>query len=170
MVGTAGTALITRSPFSGASIECTTRTRRWTERARFGSTRLEVLISTALNCVLMVALGMSLEVFALYKPVMVVVILFHHSNLRIPPHLDSWLRWVIVPPSLHRVHHSNLRWETDSDYGTIFRSGTDCSDPTVPAVPTTTSGSASAGTIAPTGSGPRVYSCCRCDLWLQGMK
>jgi len=81
---------------------------------------VEVLISTALNCVLMVALGMSLEVFSLYKPVMVVVILFHHSNLRIPPHLDSWLRWVIVPPSLHRVHHSNLRWETDSDYGTIF--------------------------------------------------
>jgi len=81
---------------------------------------VEVLISTALNCVLMIALGMSLEVFALYKSVMVVVILFHHSNLRISPHLDSWLRWVIVPPSLHRVHHSNLRWETDSDYGTIF--------------------------------------------------
>ncbi len=81
---------------------------------------VEVLISTVLNCVLLVVLGMGLEVFALYKSVMVVVILFHHSNLRIPPHLDHGLRWVIVPPSLHRVHHSNLRWETDSDYGTIF--------------------------------------------------
>lgn len=81
---------------------------------------IEVLISTALNCVLMVALGMNLEVFALYKSVMVVVILFHHSNLRIPPRLDRRLRWVIVPPSLHRVHHSDLRGETDSNYGTIF--------------------------------------------------
>jgi sterol desaturase/sphingolipid hydroxylase (fatty acid hydroxylase superfamily) len=80
----------------------------------------EILLSMSLNCLVLVALGMSLAAFVLYKSVMIVVILFHHGNLRIPARLDGWLRLVIVPPSLHRVHHSHHRPETDSNYGTIF--------------------------------------------------
>jgi sterol desaturase/sphingolipid hydroxylase (fatty acid hydroxylase superfamily) len=80
----------------------------------------EILISTLLNCLVLVALGMSLAAFALYKTVMIAVVMFHHSNLRVPERLDRWLRWVIVPPSMHRVHHSHLRAETDSNYGSIF--------------------------------------------------
>ncbi|MGB5833285.1 MAG: sterol desaturase family protein [Thiohalocapsa sp.] len=80
----------------------------------------EILFSTLMNGLVLAALGMSLAVLAFYKAVMVTVILFHHSNLRVPDSLDHALRRVVVPPSMHRVHHSELRAETNSNYGTIF--------------------------------------------------
>jgi sterol desaturase/sphingolipid hydroxylase (fatty acid hydroxylase superfamily) len=80
----------------------------------------EILLSTLANCLVLMALGMSLDMLVLYKAVMVLVILFHHSNLAVPAGLDARLRRVIVPPSMHRVHHSAIRAETDSNYGTVF--------------------------------------------------
>ena len=80
----------------------------------------EILLSTLLNCLVLAALGMSLAMLALYKTLMIAVVLFHHSNVRVPHALDQALRWVIVPPSMHRVHHSHVRAETDSNYGTVF--------------------------------------------------
>lgn len=43
--------------------------------------------------------------------------LFNHANLRLPRWLDGLLRLVIVTPDMHRVHHSALRHEHDSNYG-----------------------------------------------------
>jgi sterol desaturase/sphingolipid hydroxylase (fatty acid hydroxylase superfamily) len=80
----------------------------------------EILLSTLANCLVLAALGMSLGMLVLYKSLMVLVILFHHSNLDIPAALDARLRRVVVPPSMHRVHHSAIRAETDSNYGTVF--------------------------------------------------
>ena len=80
----------------------------------------EILLSGLANLPVIVALGMSLETFVLYKSVMVAVILLHHSNLAVPVRIDRGLRRLIVPPSMHRVHHSAIRIETDSNYGTIF--------------------------------------------------
>lgn len=80
----------------------------------------EILLSTLANCLVLMALGMSLGMLVLYKTLMVLVILFHHSNLDVPARLDAALRRLIVPPSMHRVHHSAVRAETDSNYGTVF--------------------------------------------------
>ncbi len=80
----------------------------------------EILLSTLANCLVLAALGMSLGMLVLYKSIMVLVILFHHSNLAVPVGLDARLRRVLVPPSMHRVHHSAIRAETDSNYGTVF--------------------------------------------------
>lgn len=80
----------------------------------------EILLSGLANLPVFVALGMSLQTFLLYKAAMVAVILLHHSNLAVPVRIDRGLRRLIVPPSMHRVHHSEIRVETDSNYGTIF--------------------------------------------------
>jgi sterol desaturase/sphingolipid hydroxylase (fatty acid hydroxylase superfamily) len=80
----------------------------------------EILISSLANAVVLVLLGMTLGVFIIYKAVMIAVILFHHSNVAIPSRLDRALGRVVVPPSMHRVHHSEVRAETDSNYGTLF--------------------------------------------------
>jgi hypothetical protein len=48
------------------------------------------------------------------------VILFDHSNVRFPEKVDRWPRLVIVTPAVHRVHHSRLRMETDSNYSSVF--------------------------------------------------
>ncbi len=43
--------------------------------------------------------------------------LFTHADFRFPPALDRKLRWLIVTPSMHRIHHSTWQPETDSNYG-----------------------------------------------------
>ncbi len=46
--------------------------------------------------------------------------LFNHSNIALPPALDRILRWLIVTPDVHRIHHSIQRKETDSNFGNLL--------------------------------------------------
>ena len=43
--------------------------------------------------------------------------MFNHGNVRIPTGLDRMLRWIVVTPDMHRVHHSILSRETNSNFG-----------------------------------------------------
>ena len=45
---------------------------------------------------------------------------FHHANVRLPTRLERALNWLFVTPRMHGIHHSLVREETDSNYGTIF--------------------------------------------------
>jgi hypothetical protein len=60
------------------------------------------------------------------------------------------MRILVVPPSMHRVHHSESTAETNSNYGTIFSGPSDCA--------TTLPGSASGSAISGVRSGKRPYS------------
>lgn len=55
-----------------------------------------------------------------YEALLLPVILFHHSNVRIPRRVDSMLRWLIVTPWMHWVHHSRAREETNSNYASVL--------------------------------------------------
>ena len=46
--------------------------------------------------------------------------IFNHANLKLPLGLDKILRSVIVTPDMHRVHHSVIEMETNSNYGFNF--------------------------------------------------
>ncbi len=46
--------------------------------------------------------------------------MFSHANWRLPLGLDRVLRLFVVTPDMHRVHHSVLRPETDSNFGFNF--------------------------------------------------
>jgi sterol desaturase/sphingolipid hydroxylase (fatty acid hydroxylase superfamily) len=48
------------------------------------------------------------------------ITLFNHGNVRIPSSLDRVLRWLVVTPDMHRIHHSVHRSETDSNFGFVF--------------------------------------------------
>jgi len=43
--------------------------------------------------------------------------LFNHANVALSPRVDAWLRWLVVTPDMHRVHHSWEPRETDSNFG-----------------------------------------------------
>jgi sterol desaturase/sphingolipid hydroxylase (fatty acid hydroxylase superfamily) len=43
--------------------------------------------------------------------------MFNHGNLRIPVWFDRYLRWLMVTPDMHRVHHSIVVTETNSNFG-----------------------------------------------------
>ena len=80
----------------------------------------EILISATLRLALIPLLGVSLWQVLLYDALLLPVIEFHHSNVRLPERWDRPLRAVIVSPALHRVHHSRIRIETDSNFASIF--------------------------------------------------
>jgi sterol desaturase/sphingolipid hydroxylase (fatty acid hydroxylase superfamily) len=48
------------------------------------------------------------------------ITLFNHGNVRVPPWLDRPLRWLVVTPDMHRIHHSIANAETDSNFGFVF--------------------------------------------------
>jgi sterol desaturase/sphingolipid hydroxylase (fatty acid hydroxylase superfamily) len=43
--------------------------------------------------------------------------MFNHGNIRLPAALDRVLRWLVVTPDMHRVHHSIEDDETNSNFG-----------------------------------------------------
>jgi sterol desaturase/sphingolipid hydroxylase (fatty acid hydroxylase superfamily) len=69
---------------------------------------------------LVVAFGMAPWVLMLYEILDAVVTLFSHANIRLPQSLDRVLRYIIVTPDLHRVHHSSWQRETDSNFSAVF--------------------------------------------------
>src|SRR5262249_345804 len=46
--------------------------------------------------------------------------LWTHSNLRMPEFIDRYIRYIVVTPDLHRIHHSVREPETNSNYGAVF--------------------------------------------------
>jgi len=80
----------------------------------------EVLLSTVFRVVQVSLIGMSLMTFAVYEIVFQIETLFHHSNLRMPIRFERLLNKVIVTPRMHGIHHSQVRRETNSNYGVIF--------------------------------------------------
>jgi sterol desaturase/sphingolipid hydroxylase (fatty acid hydroxylase superfamily) len=43
--------------------------------------------------------------------------MFNHGNIKLPPPVDRLLRFLVVTPDMHRVHHSVIIRETNSNYG-----------------------------------------------------
>ncbi len=80
----------------------------------------EILISSTLRLAVIPLLGITIGQLLVYEMLLLPVILFHHSNVRFSEKMDRWLRLVIVTPAIHRVHHSRLQVETDSNYSSVF--------------------------------------------------
>jgi sterol desaturase/sphingolipid hydroxylase (fatty acid hydroxylase superfamily) len=65
-------------------------------------------------------LGVPLWCLAIYLAMSALNALLEHSNLALSPRLDAWLRTVFVTPSMHKVHHSRAKAETNSNYSNIL--------------------------------------------------
>lgn len=81
---------------------------------------LEFVVSTLPAVPLVVALGLTPWALSVYELLDVAVTLFSHANLRLPGALEGILRYLIVTPDLHRIHHSSFQPETDSNFGAVF--------------------------------------------------
>jgi sterol desaturase/sphingolipid hydroxylase (fatty acid hydroxylase superfamily) len=80
----------------------------------------EVALSTAFRIVQISVIGLSAWMFAVYEIVFQANTLFHHSNVRLPLHVERVLNMVIVTPRMHGIHHSQVRDETNSNYSVVF--------------------------------------------------
>ena len=81
---------------------------------------LEYILGTVVMMVLIAALGLPAAAVGVYLLAATVVALYSHANLRLEPSLDRLLRRLVVTPSQHAVHHSDLQPETDSNYGSVL--------------------------------------------------
>jgi sterol desaturase/sphingolipid hydroxylase (fatty acid hydroxylase superfamily) len=78
---------------------------------------LEIGLSILWKIVCVLALGASLWAVVLFEIILNAGAMFSHANIRLPLWLDRGLRLVIVTPDMHRVHHSVIRQEHDSNFG-----------------------------------------------------
>jgi len=62
-------------------------------------------------------LGPAVVAVILFEVILNGSAMFNHSNVKLPLALDRVMRWLIVTPDMHRVHHSTIVRETDSNYG-----------------------------------------------------
>jgi sterol desaturase/sphingolipid hydroxylase (fatty acid hydroxylase superfamily) len=80
----------------------------------------EVLFSTVFRVAQVSLIGVSFATFAAYELIFQANTLFHHSNLRLPIRLERLLNNVFVTPRMHGIHHSQVKRETNSNYGVVF--------------------------------------------------
>jgi sterol desaturase/sphingolipid hydroxylase (fatty acid hydroxylase superfamily) len=78
---------------------------------------VEILVSMVIKLGGVAVLGVPVAAVILFEMVLNATSLFSHSNLRLPLRLDGLLRLLLVTPDMHRVHHSVIPRETDSNFG-----------------------------------------------------
>jgi sterol desaturase/sphingolipid hydroxylase (fatty acid hydroxylase superfamily) len=77
----------------------------------------EILISLAIKIAAVIALGIPPVAVFVFEVLLNATSLFNHSNVLLRPGVDRLLRFIVVTPDMHRVHHSIVRTETDSNFG-----------------------------------------------------
>ncbi len=80
----------------------------------------EMIMSSLLRVPVLALIGCRLEQFALYELLLFAVVQFQHANIGLAERLDRALRWVIVTPHMHKVHHSVVRTEQNSNFSSLF--------------------------------------------------
>lgn len=78
---------------------------------------VEILLSMLIKCAAVIALGAPPAAVVVFEVVLNASSMFSHGNVRLPGGLDGLLRFLVVAPEMHRVHHSVIRRETDSNFG-----------------------------------------------------
>jgi sterol desaturase/sphingolipid hydroxylase (fatty acid hydroxylase superfamily) len=81
---------------------------------------VEILLSMLYKCGLVLLIGPAALAVLIFEIVLNASAIFNHANLKLPLGLDKSLRAVIVTPDMHRVHHSVIEGETNSNYGFNF--------------------------------------------------
>src|SRR5438477_10117987 len=78
---------------------------------------IEILISTAIKCAARAALGAPVISGFVFEMLLNATAMFNHANASLPQGLERWLRWLVVTPEMHRVHHSVRYEESSSNFG-----------------------------------------------------
>ena len=78
---------------------------------------VEIALSMLWKIVVVVPLGASPFAVFLFEVILNACAMFNHANIALPAWLDGVVRLAVVTPDMHRVHHSVLRREHDSNYG-----------------------------------------------------
>ncbi|MFT7235069.1 MAG: sterol desaturase/sphingolipid hydroxylase (fatty acid hydroxylase superfamily) [Methylophagaceae bacterium] len=78
---------------------------------------VEILLSLIYKVVVISLLGPPALAVLIFELILSTSALFNHSNIGLPVTWDRRIRWLLVTPDMHRIHHSTVQQETDSNFG-----------------------------------------------------
>ena len=78
---------------------------------------LEVLLSMGIKIAVVIFVGISALALLIFEVLLNATSMFNHGNVRLPARIDRILRLGVVTPEMHRVHHSVVIRETNSNFG-----------------------------------------------------
>ena len=78
---------------------------------------LEILLSMGIKMIAIALLGVPVIAVIIFEVVLNATSMFNHGNVSLPKTIDRFLRLFMVTPDMHRVHHSIITHETDSNFG-----------------------------------------------------
>jgi sterol desaturase/sphingolipid hydroxylase (fatty acid hydroxylase superfamily) len=78
---------------------------------------IEIALSMLIKSAAIAVLGPPVVAVVIFEVLLNVTAMFNHGNVRLPVALDRVLRWFVVTPDMHRVHHSIEDDETNSNFG-----------------------------------------------------
>ena len=78
---------------------------------------VEIVLSVFIKAFAVILIGPAVALVVLFEIILNGSAIFNHANYKLPLWLDKWLRLIIVTPDMHRIHHSTIPKETDSNYG-----------------------------------------------------
>jgi sterol desaturase/sphingolipid hydroxylase (fatty acid hydroxylase superfamily) len=78
---------------------------------------IEIILSVAIKMAVIVLIGAPVVAVVIFEVVLNATAMFNHSNVNLPLGVDRVLRLFVVTPDMHRVHHSQLPHETNSNFG-----------------------------------------------------
>ena len=78
---------------------------------------IEIILSLLIKFATIIVLGPPIIAVVIFEVLLNATSMFNHANVRIPKSVDRLLRWFIVTPDMHRVHHSVEDDETNSNFG-----------------------------------------------------
>jgi len=78
---------------------------------------VEIILSMIIKILVVIALGIDALAVVFFEVILNATSLFNHGNVRLPASVDGVLRLFVVTPEMHRVHHSVIIQETNSNFG-----------------------------------------------------
>jgi len=78
---------------------------------------LEIILSVLIKSTAVILLGVPVMAVVIFEILLNGTAMFNHGNIKLPATIDRILRWIIVTPDMHRVHHSVIMSETNSNFG-----------------------------------------------------
>jgi len=78
---------------------------------------IEIVLSMLIKFAVILVLGPPAVAVLIFEVLLNATSMFNHGNVRLPVRIDRVLRWLVVTPDMHRVHHSIDPRETNSNFG-----------------------------------------------------
>ncbi|BDX03712.1 hypothetical protein MACH16_24600 [Marinomonas pontica] len=78
---------------------------------------IEILLSLVIKAFAIFLLGIPIEAVLAFDILLNASAMFNHTNIRLPVKIEQWLKLLVVTPDMHRIHHSRVSIEANSNYG-----------------------------------------------------